>query len=213
MKIILASASPRRKEILTLIGLPFLVYPAKGEERTEKTEPAEVVKELSHQKAVEISDAILSGSGKNIGSEELWEEAYGDSEDCLIIGADTVVSVDQEILGKPVDEEDAAKMLQKLQGRTHEVHTGVTLILIKNRFKKIRTFSDVTEVTFYPMTEEEIRSYIRTEEPMDKAGAYAIQGKCAVYIKGIRGDFYNVMGLPAARMMQELKAWGITGLR
>ena len=128
-----------------------------------------------------------------------------------ILGADTVVVYDQKILGKPKDAEDAKRMLCMLQDKKHQVYTGVTLIRIKKESghfsQESRTFSEGTDVSFYPMTEREICDYIATGEPMDKAGAYGIQGKAAIFVKGIRGDYNNVVGLPIARLYQELKSW------
>ncbi len=213
MKTILASGSPRRRAILEQIGIRFLVLPAKGEELTTETEPAKVVEALSRKKAEEIADAILSGKLKSYGNEEIWEDRNGDAEECLVIGADTVVSYEDKILGKPKDVGEAKTMLTALQGRSHIVYSGVTCIQIKLGFKKEFTFSEGTEVEFYPMTPEEIEYYVETGEPMDKAGAYAIQGKFAPYVKQIHGDYYNVMGLPLAHMIHGLAAWGIDLIR
>ena len=161
----------------------------------------------------EIADAILSGKLKSYGNEEIWEDRNGDAEECLVIGADTVVSYEDKILGKPKDVGEAKTMLTALQGRSHIVYSGVTCIQIKLGFKKEFTFSEGTEVEFYPMTPEEIEYYVETGEPMDKAGAYAIQGKFAPYVKQIHGDYYNVMGLPLAHMIHGLAAWGIDLIR
>lgn len=188
-KIILASASPRRKELLEQAGISFLVQPGSGEEIITKTEPAEIVEELSCMKAMFAA-----------GEEE---------EGTLIIGADTIVSYEGEILGKPISEEDAVKTLMKLQNKTHQVYTGVTVLEKKNGTWIPFTFSECTDVTFYPVTEEEIRSYAATGEPMDKAGSYGIQGRFHVYVKGICGDYLNVVGLPVARLIYEMKQRGI----
>lgn len=190
MHVILASGSPRRKEILSQIGVTFTVQPAKGEERITKQVPEEVVRELSGQKAGEVAASA--------------------GEDTLVIGADTIVALDGEILGKPKDKEDAVRMLTGLAGRTHEVYTGVTWCFCKGDIKKTKTFTDCTEVEIYPMTEQEIRDYVETGEPLDKAGAYAVQGLFAAFVKRLSGDFYNVMGLPVAKLVQELKAEGIS---
>lgn len=194
MKIYLASASPRRKELLKQIGLSFKTMPSTVEEKITKTEPNEVVEELSYQKAVDVCGKLTS-DGK---------------EDFVVIGADTVVSCWGEILGKPEDKEDAVRMLEKLQGGSHQVYTGVTLAW-KNRDMSpmYYTFSECTDVTMYAMTEDEIRKYTDSGEPMDKAGAYAIQGLCAAYIQGICGDYNNVVGLPVGRVYQELKNRGL----
>ena len=184
-KIILASASPRRKELLEQIGLSFQIEPARGEEHITSVIPREVVEELSYQKAMEVA------------------ELHRD-EDALILGADTIVVYDNQIMGKPADEEEAKAMLRQLSGKTHCVFTGVTAVLWENKEKTVRTFSEKTEVTFYPMSEEEIMFYVKTREPMDKAGAYGIQGIGAKYIQAICGDYNNVVGLPVARLYQEV---------
>lgn len=194
MKIYLASASPRRKELLKQVGLSFKTVPSTVEEKITKSEPNEVVEELSYQKAVDVC-AKLTGENK---------------EDFVVIGADTVVACWGEILGKPGDKEDAVRMLGKLQGGSHQVYTGVTLAWkYKDMSAMYATFNECTDVTMYSMTEEEIRRYVDSGEPMDKAGAYAIQGLCAAYIQGICGDYNNVVGLPVARVYQELKRRGL----
>ena len=184
MKLILASASPRRKELLGKVGIEFEIIPAKGEEVITKTLPWEVVEELSYQKAKEIADL--------------------QTEECIIIGSDTIVAKDEEIMGKPKDEEDAFRMLSEIAGDVHQVYTGVTLIRTGN-FPKVITFAEKTDVYLYPMTDEEIKAYIATKDPMDKAGAYGIQGDFAIHVKGIAGDYYNVVGLPIGKVYQELK--------
>lgn len=186
-QIILASASPRRKEILTQAGLSFEVLVSKKEERITQTNPEQMVMELSRQKAEDVMEQ-LETAGKVQGE-----------RDCLVIGADTVVAFGGEILGKPKHEEDAYRMLHLLQGKTHQVYTGVTLLTSK----RSTTFFEKTDVTVYPMTDEEIRDYIATGEPMDKAGAYGIQGRFAVYVERIAGDYLNVVGLPVARLIHE----------
>lgn len=193
MKIYLASASPRRKELLKQAGISFKTMPSTVEEKITKTDPGEVVEELSYQKAVDICGK-LAEEGK---------------EDFVVIGADTVVSCWGEILGKPKDKDDACRMLKKLQGGSHQVYTGVTLAWKYEKMSAVSaTFSECTDVTMYSMTEEEIRRYVDSGEPMDKAGAYAIQGLCAAYIQGICGDYNNVVGLPVGRVCQELKRRG-----
>lgn len=194
MKIYLASASPRRKELLKQVGLSFKTMPSTVEEKITKTEPAEVVEELSYQKAVDVCGKLVK-EGK---------------EDFVVIGADTVVACWGEILGKPKDKEDAAGMLGKLQGGSHQVYTGVTLAWkYKDMPPMFATFSECTDVTMYSMSQEDIKQYVDSGEPMDKAGAYAIQGLCAAYIQGICGDYNNVVGLPVGRVCQELKKRGL----
>lgn len=188
-KIILASASPRRRELLEQGGIPFTVIPSQAEEKITKTQPGLAVEELSYLKCSDI-----------------YEKSLGD---VLVIGADTVVASEGKILGKPSSQKDAVKMLQSLQGREHEVYTGVTIMAREGNENRKKTFHEKTKVVFYPMSDEEIRSYVNTGEPMDKAGAYGIQGKSAVFIKEISGDYNNVVGLPLARLYQELKNMGI----
>jgi septum formation protein len=197
-RIVLASASPRRKELLEQIGIEFEICPAKGEEKDTKTAPDEVVLELSKQKAEEVAAGIL-----------LYNETHPElvtPQDILVIGADTVVSHGGKILGKPKDEEDAKSMLKLLSGDIHSVYTGVTLVFID---KSGRTgeyaFFEKTDVEVYTLSEGEISGYIKSGEPMDKAGSYGIQGLFARYIKKIDGDYNNVVGLPVARLYQELK--------
>ena len=204
MKIILASASPRRRELLTQIGLEFQVVVSNVEEKVTATVPAAVVEELSAQKA----EGVLQMLGM---------------QDCLIIGSDTIVAVDGQILGKPKDPEDAKRMLRMLQGRAHEVYTGVTVLKVRwddtEQTRLVdgdtvpgvqverRTFHEETKVIFFPMSEEDIETYVATNDPLDKAGAYGIQGFCARYIRGIEGDYNNVVGLPVGRLYQEIKDW------
>ena len=200
-QIILASASPRRKALLEQIGMEFEICPAKGEEVITESRPDAVVSELSRQKAEEVAAGVLT-----------YNEQHPDlatPQDILVIGADTVVAYGDEIFGKPKDEADAGRMLTLLQGNTHSVYTGITLVFID---KSGRTgeycFFEKTDVTMYPMDEDEINRYIATGEPMDKAGSYGIQGRCAIYIKQIEGDYNNVVGLPVARLYQELRRVG-----
>lgn len=194
MKIYLASASPRRKELLRQVGISFKVIPSSVEEKITKESPDEVVEELSYQKAVDVCGK-LTAEGK---------------EDFVVIGADTVVSAWGKILGKPADKEDAARMLKELQGGSHQVYTGVTIAWkYKEMPPMYAAFSECTDVTMYPMTDAEIKAYVDSGEPMDKAGAYAIQGLCAAHIQGICGDYNNVVGLPVGRLCQELKKRGL----
>lgn len=216
-KIILASASPRRRELLTQIGLDFEVVISETEEKITSTEPAKVVEELSTQKAEAVWEKLVSmtasqGSVTNAerldeGSEVFEpEQTSGETTmtDTLVLGADTVVACDGKILGKPADTEAAAAMLTMLQGRGHEVYTGVTILYEENGERKTLTFHEKTTVHFYPMTDAQIREYVATGDPMDKAGSYGIQGFCARYICGIEGDYNNVVGLPVGRVYQEL---------
>lgn len=225
-KIILASASPRRRELLTQIGLDFDIVVSETEEKITSTEPAKVVEELSAQKAEAVWEKLCSmtasqgsvtnaerldeGSGVSRTDEgsEVFEPEQTSGEttmtDTLVLGADTVVACDGKILGKPADTEAAVAMLTMLQGRGHEVYTGVTILYEQNGERKTMTFHEKTIVHFYPMTDAQIREYVATGDPMDKAGAYGIQGFCARYIRGIEGDYNNVVGLPVGRVYQEL---------
>lgn len=201
-RIILASASPRRKELLEQMGLEFEICPAKGEERITTTIPQEVVVELSRQKAEEVAAGVMA---YNQSHRELTSP-----QDLLVIGADTVVAYGGNILGKPKDEADAYRMLSMLSGHMHSVFTGVTFVIAgKDGRTGEYSFFEKADVEMYDMTEDEIKDYIATGEPMDKAGSYGIQGACAIYVKSIQGDYNNVVGLPIARMYQELKKIGI----
>lgn len=182
-RIILASASPRRRELLHQVGIDPEIRPSHIKEVITSTEPDKVVMELSSQKARDIASGYQG-------------------EDVVVIGADTVVAADGQILGKPADREDAVRMIAMLAGRSHQVYTGVTIIFEKTG--RTVTFAEETEVQVYPMTREQIERYVDTGEPMDKAGAYGIQGYFAAYIRGIRGDYTNVVGLPVGRVCQEL---------
>lgn len=195
-RIVLASASPRRRELLSQIGVEFEVKPADGEERIISTEPSKVVEELSGQKAMFTAKALEKENGHV-------------PEGCIVLGADTIVSYEGRILGKPSDEEDAIQMLSMLQGNTHQVYTGVTVLKEKQGSWKSHTFFECTDVIFYPVTREEIVEYVNSGDPMDKAGSYGIQGVWGAYVKGIHGDYNNVVGLPVARLIYETKKIGI----
>ena len=180
MKLILASQSPRRVELLKQIYPDFLIKPACGPEIIpENAAPWEVVQQLAKGKAEEIAAQYPQD---------------------LVIGADTVVAVEQQILGKPKNHEQCVEMLRLLSGRCHQVYTGVALALCG----KTETFYDVTQVEFYPLREEEIQWYASLDEPYDKAGGYGIQGKGSLLVKGIQGDYFNVMGFPVAVAARKL---------
>jgi len=180
MKVILASGSPRRRELLEQAGIEYEVCPADIEEATNEVEPYRVVEDLSRKKAMAVAN---SHKGETI------------------LAADTVVALDDKVLGKPRDEEHAFEMLSELSGRLHQVFTGVTIIYPDNT---INTFSVCTDVRMYELTEKQIRDYIATKEPMDKAGAYGIQGRGALLIESIQGDYNNVVGLPLAIVYRNL---------
>lgn len=189
MRIVLASASPRRRELLAQIGLEFETLVSNVEEKITAVTPWAVVEELSSQKA----EAVLRS----------LEDA---GEELLVIGADTVVAAGETLLGKPGDAGRAFEMLRLLAGKTHQVYTGVTLLhRLPGGSVERKVFHECTEVDFFPMTDEEIREYAATGDCLDKAGAYGIQGFCARYIRGIRGDYNNVVGLPVGRLYQEAK--------
>lgn len=226
MKIVLASGSPRRRELLDQIGAKYEVRPSKAEETITGTIPEEIVKELALRKGREVANHY--------------------KEEVVVLSADTVVASEGKILGKPKDDEEAKEMIGKLQGKSHEVYTGVAIIiksqksgelskdLLENKqvetekqndfrqnqmsmkeqmFAREQVFAVETKVKVAVMSKEEIEQYIRTGEHKDKAGAYAIQGKFAPYIEGIEGDYYNVVGFPISKICQELKKEGITLVR
>lgn len=180
------------------IGIPFTVCTSACEEKINSTVPQEVVCALSRQKAEDVFRQLTEGvpSAKKVAPVK---------DNFFVIGADTIVAFGGRILGKPEDEKQAVKMLTALSGNTHEVYTGVTFCYKEKGKEKVHTFFEKTDVTFYPMSREEIEAYAATKDPMDKAGAYGIQGRCAAYIKEIRGDYNNVVGLPVGRLYQELK--------
>lgn len=227
-KVILASASPRRRELLTQIGMEYEVIPARGEEKLPQSRakgsadcaadcggecslncsadceessgggaelpPSEIVELLSAQKAEEVFERLLKEKRSFF----------------TVIGADTVVALEGEVMGKPGSRQEAVSMLTRLQGRSHQVYTGVTLIAQSGEKEPPRqvTFHEKTDVVMYPVSEAEISAYVDTGEPMDKAGAYGIQGRCAAFIREIHGDYNNVVGLPVGRVYQELRRMG-----
>lgn len=183
-RIILASQSPRRQELIAHIVSDFSVVVSKAEEV------------LPDGISPEDAPAYLAGLKA--------EDVAADYPDDIVIGADTVVILDGEVLGKPCDTDDAVRMLRALSGKTHTVITGCAIV--KDGQKT--SFSDITRVEFYPLDDREIMEYIATGEPFDKAGAYGIQGRGCVLVKRIEGDFFNVMGLPVARLKRELERAG-----
>lgn len=184
MELILASASPRRREMLTLMGYDFTVKPSLAEENIGHCAPGEYVSRLARIKAAAVA-----------------EENPG----CCVLGSDTIVYLDGEILGKPRDEEDAFRILSTLSGRTHTVFTGVAIMA----GDKETIFYDKAEVTFKTLEPDEIHDYIATGEPMDKAGAYGIQGPATVLVEKIDGCYFTVIGLPNPKVYDALKAMGI----
>ena len=190
-QVILASESPRRKEIMETMGIAYKVIAANVDEVTQETNPFEMVQELAGLK----TDAVLQRP-------ELQTDEY---KDVILIGADTMVFYREHALGKPKDEKDAYRMLSMLSDQMHEVITGVSII-IRNRysFEERISFAVSTKVIVLPLTGEQIKDYIATGEPMDKAGAYAIQGKFGIYIKEIIGDYYNIVGFPISKIYDTL---------
>ena len=182
-KVILASQSPRRKELLSLLNIEFEAIPADIDEQINPdNDLTKEIEKLSYQKANHI---------------------YKQHPDALVIGSDTIVKINNKVLGKPKTYEDASSMLHTLSDNTHEVITGVTIITND----KVETFSQTAKVTFFPLTDKEIDEYIKTQEPMDKAGAYAIQGIGAKFIKSIEGDYYTIMGLPIGELYHRLNKY------
>ena len=192
--LILASGSPRRKELLTLAGIPFTVMVSSCEEHTDKTLPQDIVLDLSRQKAEDIAMQM--------------------HDPCFILGADTIVACEGQILGKPADADDARRMISLIAGRTHQVYTGVTLLDKSSRSAGVSTaFYEATDVIVSPLDEDEIEAYMQAVDPRtgkpewkDKAGAYAIQGVFGSrHILALHGDYYNVVGLPVGRVYQALR--------
>jgi septum formation protein len=190
-RFILASKSPRRREILSGVGIEHEIIASDKEEIITKETPSDIVMELSKQKALDVLSKVKEDVSYNI------------DEDFIILAADTVVAIDGKILGKPRDRQDAYEMIQRIQGKTHSVFTGVTLIK-KDIEEKIHTFSEETVVEVYPITHETIEKYLDKMDWTDKAGAYAIQGQFSAYVKRIEGDYYTVVGLPISRVIYEL---------
>ena len=180
MRLILASQSPRRKDLLQLLRVPFQVCPADIDEGMDPTLPPQ-------QEVARVS--------------KLKAEATACEPGDVVIAADTIVVLQSKVLGKPVDKADAVAMLQALSGRDHQVMTGMTVL----RDGKSITHTEITDVHFRPLSETEILRYVETGEPMDKAGSYGIQGFAAPFVEGIRGDYYNVMGLPVCRLLEMLR--------
>lgn len=183
---VLASASPRRKELLSQIGIKFRTCVSKKEEMILRDRPIDIVKDLSYTKARDV-----------------FERGNRDS---IVIGADTIVVYEDKVLGKPKNEAEAYEMINMLQGEVHTVYTGVSIIWRDDENTRVSSFYAETDVELYYMSEEEIRAYIATNEPYDKAGGYAIQGYFARYVKQIKGDYNNVVGLPIGKLYQILNS-------
>lgn len=180
MNFVLASQSPRRKDLLQLLRVPFTVCPADIDEAMDPSLPPQ-------QEVARVSRCKAEATPRDPGD--------------VVIAADTIVVLENKVLGKPADKADAIRMLRSLSGRDHQVMTGVTVL----RHDKAITHTEITDVHFRPLTEGEILRYVETGEPMDKAGAYGIQGYAAPFVESIRGDYYNVMGLPVCCLWQMLR--------
>lgn len=182
--LILASGSPRRSELLKQMDIPFEIHKSGvSEDLPPHIHPQDAVIELSSRKALDVASQY---------------------PDYFVLGADTVVSIQKEILGKPHDQDAAISMLKKLSGATHQVYTGVTIVTKGS----VHSFFEATDVTFWELSEQDIKKYIESGEPFDKAGGYGIQGKGAYLVKEIKGDYYSVMGLPLSKTMRALKKCG-----
>ncbi len=184
MNLILASQSPRRRELFELIGLPFTALVSEADEDIPLEEPGAYVEKLALRKA-----------------EAVFAQRPGD----CVVGADTIVWLDGGIIGKPRDEADAYRILRTLSGRTHTVYTGLAVLAPGSR----ELLHDITQVTFAPLSDEEIRAYIKTGDPMDKAGAYGVQGKGAIFVDRVEGCYFTVIGLPVPKLYRALAKLGI----
>lgn len=201
-KIVLASGSPRRKEIMNLIGADYTIIKSDKEEDMSGHEPSKMVEGLSKMKAEDVASIVIG----QIQSSELAPE-FNNS---VIIGCDTVVAYEGKILGKPHTDDVAFNMIKDFQGKAHNVFTGVCIIVITNgKIEKTVNYSVCSNVHVAGMTDDEIRRYVATGESRDKAGAYAIQGKFCPYIEGIEGDYYNIVGFPINSIYKTFTELGI----
>lgn len=196
MKYILASKSPRRKELLEQIGIIPEIIVSEADENINETDPVEMVKALSRIKAQAVYEIFKPVNNKEMTNEGSLSDM---NEEYVIIGADTIVCHNNQIMGKPSSKEDAYKMIKDISGDTHSVYTGFTLMF--NDGRVITDYAE-TKVFVYEMTEEQIIDYINTNEPYDKAGAYGIQGLFGKYVEKIEGDYNNVVGLPVSKIMR-----------
>ena len=197
-RIILASGSPRRLELMHQAGFLVEVIPSHADEKVSSGTPDEVVRCLSRRKAEDVAGEVLNPDKSQLSA-------------CIILGADTIVVRDTDILGKPSSPEEAAETLRSLSGRSHDVYTGVTLVKVeKGEIQREETFSVRTRVYVCRLSDREIREYVETGDPMDKAGSYGIQGIFARYIEKIEGDYYNVVGLPVSAVYHKLEEWSVS---
>lgn len=209
IRIILASGSPRRRELLRQAGYEYTVAVSDVDEETDTLIPKDYVMQLAERKATDIYNKewvkCADHKSNTLSHERASEREEPHLDKYIVIGADTVVTLNNRILGKPYDYDDAYNTLNSLSNQTHHVYTGVCIIYFNGETAFTKTFYECTEVTFYPMTHEEIVWYLATKEPFDKAGSYGIQGKGGVFVKEIKGDYNNVVGLPLARLYHELE--------
>lgn len=215
IKWILASKSPRRKELFEQMEVPFEICPSTGDENITTSDPEKAVVQLAEQKAQEVALLYMNIMDAQMSSTVQWmmEERNQDFnkemnqkvDGYMVVGADTIVVHEGEILGKPKDKEQAEAMLEKLSGKTHQVYTGVCQILMTEKGMESHSFFEKTDVTFHRLRYSEIQSYVKSGDCYDKAGGYGIQGKFALYVKKIDGDYNNVVGLPISKLYQETR--------
>jgi len=193
MKLYLASGSPRRRELLTTAGVAFEIRPCNDPEETAAAAPVQTVLDLSSHKAQAVFEEIADTA----------------TADFAVLGADTIVVIDNEIIGKPKDDADARQILKRLSGRTHQVFTGVCILVQKDGKTRKKSFYERTSVTMYPITDAELDDYLASGEHLDKAGAYAIQGLAVKFVRKVTGDYSNIVGLPVARVYHQLVKLGV----
>lgn len=188
--VILASGSPRRADLLKQVGIDFKIFTSRTDESfDEEASPENIAMDLSSRKASFVFEEVMP------------------TTDTAVIAADTIVVYNGKVLGKPKDRDDAINTLKSLSGNTHQVYTGVTIYYYVNNCINVENFYEKVDVEFYDISENEILKYVDTWEPMDKSGSYGIQGKGAVFVKKIDGDYYSVVGLPIARIYNSLKKY------
>ncbi len=201
-KIVLASGSPRRRELMDLVHADYIVIPSDKEEDMSGRNPSTIVERLSAMKANDVAEKVINKIAEGSLSSDYLSS--------VVIGCDTVVAYEGKVLGKPRDEAQAFEMIRDFAGKSHHVHTGVCLVVIENgEIAKTVNYSVSTAVKVSEMTDDEIRDYIATGETLDKAGAYAIQGRFCPYIEAIEGDYYNIVGYPVSSIYHELQKLGI----
>ena len=213
IQFVLASQSPRRKELLERLGVCVSVITSDVSEEISSEDPVMVTSVLANRKAMAVAEGLVCERGKLLMKEPLVDGMtlkVGPADKAIVIGADTVVVSEGKILGKPRSVVEARNMLKSLMDNAHEVYTGVALLTLQDgKQDRSRTFHEKTIVSVGHLDEVELEDYITSPEPYDKAGGYGIQGEFCKYITGIEGDYYNVVGLPLQRLYQELKGLGI----